>query len=329
MKEARNQFSRVGLAYLAGSLLIYGVQFLTAAGLQAWAPRVTDEYNLYFLAVMLPMYAVSMPLMGLVIKRIPGQEIKKREMTAGQLGICFLMCYGLMFAGNLFGNLVTMIIGFAKGSGVGNPIVEVLSDLNPWLGFFVTVLLAPVAEELLFRKLLADRTVRYGEGCAVLLSGLMFGLFHGNFNQFAYAFLIGVFFAYIYVKTGNVKYTIILHMALNFMGSTLSLLMMRLTGYDEFMAMASQEGGIAEAKNMVMMTYTNPGVLLFGSYSTMLMFLAGAGIILLLLNRRKFVCLPGVSGLSRAKKTGCILANTGMILYILFWGAMMVWQLMQ
>ena len=46
----------------------------------------------------------------------------------------------------------------------------------------------------------------------MLFSGLMFGLFHGNLNQFVYAFVLGLCFGFIYVKTGNIRYTIGLHM---------------------------------------------------------------------------------------------------------------------
>ncbi len=80
---------------------------------------------------------------------------------------------------------------------------------------------APVVEELTFRKLLVDRLVKYGAVFSVIMSGLMFGLIHGNFGQFFYAFFLGCLFAAIYVKTGNVLYTIILHMIVNMSSSVI------------------------------------------------------------------------------------------------------------
>ena len=74
---------------------------------------------------------------------------------------------------------------------------------------------APVFEELIFRKVLIDRTVKYGEYVSIVLSGIMFGLLHGNFSQFFFAALIGMLFAYIYIRTGRIRYTIFLHMAIN------------------------------------------------------------------------------------------------------------------
>ena len=57
----------------------------------------------------------------------------------------------------------------------------------PWFTFTFSVVLAPVMEELIFRKVLIDRTIVYGDKAAVVLSGLLFGVFHGNFHQFFYA----------------------------------------------------------------------------------------------------------------------------------------------
>ena len=82
---------------------------------------------------------------------------------------------------------------------------------------------------------LTERIVKYGELAAVLASGLFFGLFHGNLNQFSYAFLLGLFLGFIYVKTGKLGYTIGLHMAINFIGSSLGTWMLRVTGYMDTM----------------------------------------------------------------------------------------------
>ena len=101
-----------------------------------------------------------------------------------------------MYLANIAGNIITNIVGNLKGSTVTNEIVETALANAAWVNILVMVLLAPVLEELLFRKMLIDRTIKYGEGISVLISALFFGLFHGNLNQFAYAFVIGGVFAF-------------------------------------------------------------------------------------------------------------------------------------
>ena len=69
------------------------------------------------------------------------------------------------------------------------------------------------------------------------MSGVMFGLFHGNLNQFVYAAALGAFFAFIYVRTGKIRYTMILHAMVNSM-ATIGTLLLKMfsegtTGYLE------------------------------------------------------------------------------------------------
>ena len=114
-----------------------------------------------------------------------------------------------MWIGNLVGLGITALIGNTMTSDITNPIEHMIQNTNIYVNLILTSLLAPIFEELFFRKLLIDRTVKYGAKLSILLSALLFALFHGNLSQFFYAFLIGAFFAYIYIKTGKIIYSII------------------------------------------------------------------------------------------------------------------------
>ena len=81
--------------------------------------------------------------------------------------------------------------------------------------YIYAVIGAPVMEELLFRKSLLDRLHPYGQWTAAAVSALLFGLAHGNSGQFFLAFLIGLLFAAVYMRTGRVYYTMILHALIN------------------------------------------------------------------------------------------------------------------
>ena len=89
---------------------------------------------------------------------------------------------------------------------------------NIWNVVFL-VILGPIFEEWMFRKQLIDHTRKYGEKTAILLSGLAFGLFHMNLFQFFYAFLLGVMFGYIYMRTSKLRYSTAMHMIINFNGA--------------------------------------------------------------------------------------------------------------
>ena len=102
----------------------------------------------------------------------------------------------------------------------------------------------------------------------------MFGLFHGNLNQFVYAFVLGLCFGFIYVKTGNIRYTIGLHMLVNFLGSVLGVAILKWLG-DDFLSIASDPAGM-----MSYMTGNFGKLIFYFIYIFLLLGVAIAGIIL-------------------------------------------------
>ena len=77
-------------------------------------------------------------------------------------------------------------------------------------------ILAPIAEEILFRGLVFKRLQDYtGNGWAVLISGLLFGIYHENMIQFVYAGLLGFAFAMLMCRTDSLKVVITAHAAAN------------------------------------------------------------------------------------------------------------------
>ena len=147
-------------------------------------------------------------------------------MWIGFLFLCFLLTYLTHF----IGQFVTDWIYNFFGIEVQNDLAE-MTYITPFgINFLFVGILAPVFEELFYRKAIIDRLRRYGDLPAILISGLIFGLAHGNFNQVFYATAIGMLFGFIYLRTGNVFYTISLHMAFNMIGGVYSTELMRRLG---------------------------------------------------------------------------------------------------
>lgn len=319
LKTYKKHFSLLGLMYFLGALIIIGVQVAVSMLVLAFAPSLLDNPNLSLLVSMLPTYTIAFPLTSLLIHQIPGVQMKKHNMKPAQLLGAFAISYALMYLSNLAGQFFTNIIGIIKGSPVDDAIADLVSELNPLTAFFVMVLLAPALEEWIFRKLLVDRTIRYGEGTAIFLSGLMFGLFHGNLNQFVYTFLIGAFWAFIYVKTGRLRYTIYLHMALNFMGSIGSLFFLG--------AISTLEGGSSAMNGFHFLLGMLIPLAIVIPYLIVVFGLVISGIVLLVTNWKRFRLIPAELFIPKEKRFSVIFLNAGMILYILFWIIQIVLQL--
>lgn len=319
LKTYKKHFSSLGLMYFFGALIIIGVQVAVSMLVLAFAPSLLDNPNLSLLVSMLPTYAIAFPLTSLVIRQVPGVQMKKHNMKPTQLLGAFAISYALMYLSNLAGQFFTNIIGIIKGSPVDDAIADLVSELNPLTAFFVMVLLAPALEEWIFRKLLVDRTIRYGEGTAIFLSGLMFGLFHGNLNQFVYTFLVGAFWAFIYVKTGRLRYTIYLHMALIFMGSVGSLFFLD--------AISTLEGGSSAMNGFHFLLGMLLPLAIVIPYLIVVFGLVISGIVLLVTNWRRFRLIPAELFIPKEKRFSVIFLNAGMILYVLFWIIQIILQL--
>lgn len=319
LKTYKKHFSSLGLMYFLGALIIIGVQVAVSMLVLAFAPSLLDNPNLSLLVSMLPTYAIAFPLTSLLIRQVPGVQMKKHNMKPTQLLGAFAISYALMYLSNLAGQFFTNIIGIIKGSPVDDAIADLVSELNPLTAFFVMVLLAPALEEWIFRKLLVDRTIRYGEGTAIFLSGLMFGLFHGNLNQFVYTFLVGAFWAFIYVKTGRLRYTIYLHMALNFMGSVGSLFFLD--------AISALEGGSSAMNGFHFLLGMLLPLAIVIPYLIVVFGLVISGIVLLVTNWKRFRLIPAELFIPKEKRFSVIFLNAGMILYVLFWIIQIILQL--
>lgn len=96
-------------------------------------------------------------------------------------------------------------------------VAEVLTMDNFILSTITIALLPAVAEELLFRGvILTSFKKKYGAIIAVIISALIFGIYHMNWVQGIYASILGIALGFVYVKTGSLFATIILHFLNNF-----------------------------------------------------------------------------------------------------------------
>ena len=207
--EMRRAFSRMALVLCLGLLLS---QLIPA--LLAFLPGFDVKAH-SFLVGGLGMGCFTLPLMLLLTRSLPTRKPDRHGLSAGGFLALVCICYGAMILGNLVGIVVNGILSPNSLDLISNLATSSDTSLEMVLAF---VVVAPVFEELVFRKALVDRVLPYGEWPAILFSGLCFGLYHGNLSQFFYTGLLGMMLAYIYIRTGNILYTIGLHACLNFLG---------------------------------------------------------------------------------------------------------------
>ena len=219
VQKGRRDIGFVALAIAFIFLLTIAIQIFIGIAVIRLVPWTLEDPFWSWMISSGPMYAVAMPLSLLFFGRCRTLERPLRQRIGGLkywgfLSICFVGIYVCNIVGTMANEWFSSLLGREATNEI-----EAITMASPWwVTLIFTVLLAPVFEELFFRKLVIDRLLPYGELPAILMSGIAFGLIHGNFNQFFYAAAIGMIFGLIYTRTGNILYSISMHMILNFVG---------------------------------------------------------------------------------------------------------------
>jgi len=214
----------IGIAYAIFSIVITCVQLLVSVGFGTLFPGFVQSNSVIFslMLVMISVDLIGFPLIFGLTRKIPARDIPKTKIGFFGFIPYIFMTFAILVPGMIVGTMVHRLITLPFGGDGSNVVAELLVGSNPIPRIIVIGILAPIFEELIFRKLLIDRLSRYGSFIAIIVSGLFFGLFHGNFSQFFFATGIGFLFAFLYSKTGKIHLTIILHMIVNMYTSVIT-----------------------------------------------------------------------------------------------------------
>ncbi len=171
----------------------------------------------------------------IVVMKCKPKDLSFRMLPPLEWVLCLLFGYALIPL-MTFINFISMIF-------VQNHLSEAMEEYvleYPLVGMLVLIAVIPaLAEELMFRGLVFGGFRKKGLLGAVLMTGLYFGLFHFNFNQFAYAAVMGMIFAVLVEVTGSILSSMLAHFAVN----SYSVILLWLTSQAQFGdTMESMEG---------------------------------------------------------------------------------------
>ncbi|MBK5498895.1 CPBP family intramembrane glutamic endopeptidase [Peribacillus sp. TH14] len=81
---------------------------------------------------------------------------------------------------------------------------------------FVTSVIGPILEEILFRKIIfGSLNKRFNFFISALISSVIFGLAHGELEHLLLYSAMGFTFAFLYAKTGRILVSMVAHIAMN------------------------------------------------------------------------------------------------------------------
>ena len=122
----------------------------------------------------------------------------------------------IMFCANYFVSILQMFMPeFMIDSYVGTS--EALTSGPFIIQVLATAVGAPIVEELMFRGVIYRRLRRMaGVIPSAIIVSLLFGVYHGNWIQAPYAFLLGLACVYVYERYKSIIAPMILHGTANF-----------------------------------------------------------------------------------------------------------------
>ena len=317
LEDARKRSNRVGLAFF----ILMTVSFVAALVIQVLFlilfPNANGTWMLWTVTI-LSLYVCAAPLSYLLFRTVKADVPEKRKMPLSALARFLFIGFALMIAGVMLGNIINgtieTIFGIEQDSAVG----EAVEESPLWLTCIYTLGIAPLLEEVFFRKLLIDRMRPLGQWVCLLVSGVFFGLFHGNIEQFCYATLLGIVLAYIYYNTRNVWYCVAIHSIINFFCGVLGTIIQRLSPVDFLDETLTQE-----ALTQLIMKHPIAYSALIGS-SLLIYAFAIVGLYFIIRHGRKLVSSIEPCPIPKGQRFRTVALNVGTILFVISCVASMI-----
>lgn len=124
--------------------------------------------------------------------------------------------FGICGISGLWIMLAEQLPSLQKSVEAMNAGAENIAGGNAFGTFMIAVIAAPVVEEILFRGIALRSVRKFAPAWAsILISSVLFGVYHLNIVQAAYATLMGIAAGILYEKKRNLLFPILVHFANN------------------------------------------------------------------------------------------------------------------
>lgn len=187
------------------------------------------EFFLYLLQSFISLFTmIVIPLFFVRAKKLTIPPLISNTIFTGSgpKKICNGFCLAL--GGNfLFGLITRLLIFLLEKVGVKTPPLNItMPKDNPFAAvvFCIAVcVVAPLAEEYLFRGVILRALRPYGNAFAIFFSALSFALIHGNLHQTPATFAAGLVMGYFAVHYNSLAIPVVIHFLNNALSTLLEL----------------------------------------------------------------------------------------------------------
>lgn len=222
------------------------------------------------------LYVLGLGVFLFITRNIPTYKYEKKKVYIKTVILCFLLQFTAIF-------VLTVLVNVSGTNGTASAI-----NATSLYMLFMLLIFNPIIEEIVFRKLFADKLLKYGEKFYILVSSFCFAIVHGvslGIPQIVYTFILGMLWSFLMVKTGDIRLVIIMHALSNLFGSVIA------------------------------QTLMGVSMIAAGLYSMLLILLGIIGLILFLVNKKN-INLDEEKGLFRKEIIKDMLTNKGIVFYV-------------
>lgn len=152
-------------------------------------------------------WILSFPIIYYFVKTYKKYKYFKtnEKLNAKDFSVYFALAFWI---GNFFSFLIVLMSSH-KGR---TPVVAIYEPL--YTDIIMTVFVAPVLEEIVFRGVIMNNLKKYGIKTAIIINSIFFALSHYNTDMIIPAFFTGIIFSYVAYKY-SIEYSILIHFFIN------------------------------------------------------------------------------------------------------------------
>lgn len=201
--KEKNRIGAVNIVFLVSMLISVVVAFLPLDFLVEY-----PALQLIFSQVIL----VLPSIVYMAVFRLPYAEtVRLKKMKLADMAWCIL--FGILIQPVL--TLLNAISMVFSTNILSDFMLQLSSQISFLPALFLMAVVPCVLEETVYRGVFYNEYSKINPWKAALLSGFLFGLMHGNINQFCYAAVMGILFALLIEATGSILSTMLIHFWVN------------------------------------------------------------------------------------------------------------------
>ncbi len=124
---------------------------------------------------------------------------------------CVAIAFVCLFGYLMFQNFCAEV--FIRWGWETRNTVDTLFVNGFWNAFMIVAIAYPVLEELIFRLLLCKllKATKMADWYVIVISAVIFMVYHWSWSQVAYQLLMGIWLAWIFIKTHQIGWTVLIH----------------------------------------------------------------------------------------------------------------------